>query len=85
MKKKFEVLGEFLGHLFIGAVMFASLLLTGAALSHLVHLVSDWLHDPMFGAAMRTLERVLLFADMLFMLWWTGYSTYKAIKELNHE
>ena len=84
MRTKMEVLGEFVGHLVVGAAMFVALLFTGAGLSMLVRFVSDWLHDPFFGQAMHLAERVLLVADVLFMLWWTAFSTVRAVKELSN-
>ncbi len=37
MKRKLKILGEFVGHLAIGAAMFVALLLFGGGLNMLVH------------------------------------------------
>lgn len=85
MKKNLMVLGEYLGHLFIGAAMFAALLLFGGALNMLVHWAGAFIGDHSFSSLMGAVERVILYADITFIVWWAIYSTYKAIKELSHE
>lgn len=85
MKKKLKVLGEYLGHLAIGAAMFAALLLFGGALNKLVHWVTPIIGDESFSDLMRIVERVILYADIAFIVWWAIYSTYRAIKEMIDE
>lgn len=34
---------------------------------------------------MRSVEQVILYADIVFLIWWTGFSTYNAIMALHHE
>ena len=84
MKKKLFIIGEYIGHLAIGAVMFAGLLGFGGALNCLVHWATPIIGDESFGTLMKWVERVILYADVVFIVWWSIYSTYLAIKELYH-
>jgi hypothetical protein len=85
MRTKLAILGEYVGHLVVGAAMFAALLFFGVAL----HLLADWaetlLADRAFFQLMRFVERVILYSDVALLVWWTGYSTYKAIGSLHDE
>ena len=85
MKKKLKVLGEYVGHLAIGAAMFAALLLFGGALNILVHWSAPIIGDDSFLDLIKLVERVILYADIAFIVWWAIYSTYKAIKEMRDE
>lgn len=85
MKKKLWVLGEYLGHLAIGAVMFAALLLFGGALNLLVQWMAPIIGDESFTVLMKAVEKVILYADIAFIVWWAIYSTYKAIREMSNE
>jgi len=85
MKKKLWILGEYVGHLAIGAAMFAALLLFGGVLNMLVHWATPIIGDDAFSALMKIVERVILYADIAFIVWWAVFSTYKAIKEMSDE
>jgi len=85
MKKKLWILGEYVGHLAIGAAMFAALLAFGGALNLLVHWATPIIGDESFASLMKTVERIILYADVAFIVWWSIYSTYLAIKEMCHE
>lgn len=85
MKKKLTILGEFIGHLAIGAGMFAALLFFGGALNILVHWAAPIVGDDSFTGLMKVIERVILYADIAFIVWWAIFSTYKAIKEMINE
>jgi len=82
MKEKVWALGEYLSHLIVGALMFVALLAFGGALNMLVHWAAPIVGDPSFEMVMITAEKVLLYADAFLLIWWTGFSTYRAIKEL---
>ena len=85
MKKKLAILGEYVGHLAIGAAMFTALLLFGGGLTALVRLVAPLFGDESFASLMVIVEKVILYADIAFIIWWAVYSTYKAIKEMIDE
>lgn len=86
MKKHFKILGEYIGHLLVGAVMFAALLLFGGLLNVLVHWAGPVIGDDSFSDLMKGVEKVILYADIAFIVWWAIFSTYKAIKEMmSHE
>lgn len=34
---------------------------------------------------MKAVEKIILYADIAFIVWWAIYSTYKAIKEMSDE
>ncbi len=86
MRKKLWVLGEYLGHLLIGTVMFAALLAFGGALHMLVQWATPIIGDSTFGDLMIIVEKIILYADIVFIVWWAIFSTYKAIKEMmSHE
>lgn len=86
MRKHLKILGEYIGHLAIGAAMFAALLLFGGALNLLVHWVGPVVGDDSFADLMKLVEKVILYADIAFIVWWAIFSTYKAIKEMmSHE
>ena len=82
MKSKTKVLGEYLGHLMVGAMMFAALLLFGGMLNALVHWAGPFIGDPSFAELMQLTEKVILYADIAFLTWWALFSTYRAIKEM---
>lgn len=84
--KHLKTLGEYVGHLAVGAAMFAALLLFGGALNRLFRLLGPIIGDESFADLMQIVEKVILFADIAFIVWWAIFSTYKAIKEMmNHE
>lgn len=85
VKGQRKILGEFVGHLATGAAMFVALMLFGGALNLLVHWADPIVGDEMFSYLMKWVERVILYADVAFIVWWVVYSTYKAIKELENE
>lgn len=85
MKKKLWVLGEYIGHLVIGATMFAALLLFGGTLNKLVQWAAPIVGDESFSSLMKIVEKTILYADVAFIVWWAIYSTYKAIKEMIDE
>jgi hypothetical protein len=80
-KNKLEVLGEFVGHLFMGAAMFVSLALVSGALSVFAHWYAGFFGAEL-GNLMHLVETGILYADMIFVGWWVVFSTYKAIKDL---
>lgn len=82
MKKKWKVVGEFVGHLLMGAVMFLSVLLVEGSLAKVVHWAAPIINDESFNNAMALLEKFLLYSGILFLAWWVVYSTYKAIKDM---
>ena len=41
--------------------------------------------DGAFLQLMRIVEKVILYSDVVFVVWWTVFSTYKAIQELHDE
>jgi len=82
MKDKLWVLGEYLGHLAIGAAMFAALLAFGGGLSMLVHWAAPVIGDDHFVGLVKWVERIILYADVAFILWWAIFSTYNAIHDM---
>lgn len=82
MKTKYKILGEFFGHLAFGAMMFVGLLLFGGALNLFAHWGIVYVGDQSFTYAMLLVEKLILFADIILTLWWTIWSTYKAMKEM---
>lgn len=80
--KHLKTLGEYVGHLAVGAAMFAALLVFGGALNRLVHWFGPAIGDESFSELMKIVEKVILYADIVFIVWWAIFSTYKAIKEM---
>jgi len=85
MKKNLTVLGEFLGHLAVGATMFVALLLFGAGLNLLVQWIAPIVGDDSFSELMKLVEKIILYGDVVFIVWWVSISIYGAIKEISHE
>jgi hypothetical protein len=85
MKKKYRIFGEYVGHLGIGAGMFAALLIFGGAVNEMVRLADGIIGDSTFLNLMEVVEKVILYADVVFIVWWAIYSTYKAIKEMRDD
>lgn len=85
LEKKKKIIGEFIGHIVVGAVMFTALLLFSGALSALVHWFTPIIDDEFFTLLMKFVERFILVADVVFIIWVTIYSTYKAVKGMFHE
>ena len=82
MHKNLKFLGEFVGHLAMGAVMLAALVAFGAAAELLVQWVAPIVRDEEFVATMRGVGRIYRYADVVFAVWWVVFSTNKAIKEM---
>lgn len=80
-----KVIGEFFGHLAMGAVMFVALLVFGGSLNLLVHFVEPFFGDGLFITVVNFVEQAILFGDACFMLFWVGFSTLKAVKGLTRE
>ncbi len=80
--KKLMILGEYVGHLAMGTVMFAALMLFGGAINLLVHWAGPIVNDAYFIQLMMLVEKTILYADVVFVVWWAIYSTYKAIRNL---
>jgi hypothetical protein len=78
-------MGEYVGHLAVGAIMFTALLLFGGALNLLVHWIGPTIGDESFYDLMKMVEQVILYADVAFVVWWAVFSTYKTIKEMMNE
>lgn len=85
MRRKLRTLGEYVGHLVVGAGMFAVLLLFGIGLHVMVAWSESFVSDAAFLQLMRIVEKVILYSDVVFVVWWTVFSTYKAIQELHDE
>ena len=53
------------------------------------NLLVQWLEplvaDVAFRQLMKALEKVMLHCDGLLLVWWTFFSTYKAIVDLHRE
>ena len=85
MRPKLSILGEYVGHLAVGAAVFAALLFVVVVL----HLLADWaetlLLDRAFLQLIRFVEKLILYSDVTLLVWWTGYSTQKAIERLHDE
>ena len=81
MRDKLEIFGEYLAHLMLGFAMFAALLFFGGAVNHLIRWASPIIGDDSFTSLMELVERIILYADVAFVVWWAIYSTYKAIRE----
>jgi len=86
MDNNLRILGEFIGHLAVGSAMFVALMLFGGLINFVVHWAEPLLNDVYFVDLMIMAERIILYADVLFITWWAIYSTYRAIKEMmTHE
>jgi hypothetical protein len=85
MRRKLDVLGEYIGHLVVGTAMFATLLLFRVALHLLVEWAEPLVADRAFLQLMMVVEKVMLYSDVVFIVWWTTYSTYRAIEGLHDE
>lgn len=82
MKNKFRILGEYIGHLAIGSAMFLALLVFGGTLNLAIHWIGPVIADDSFTDLMKLVEKVILYADIAFIVWWAIYSTYLAIREM---
>jgi hypothetical protein len=85
MHRELRVLGKYVGHLVIGIAMFAALLLFVTATNLLVQWFAPFVSDPAFTRLMTVVEKVILHSDVLLLVWWTLFSTFKAIMELYRE
>ena len=79
------MLGEYLAHLLLGVAMAAALLFFGGALNMLIHWAGPIIGDESFLDLMKLVDKLILYADIAFIVWWAFYSTYKAIKEMLDE
>lgn len=79
------MLGKYVGHLVIGAAMFAALLSFGIATNALVQWSQPLVPDPAFMWLMNAVEKVILYSDVLLLVWWTIFATYDAIMDLHDE
>ena len=81
-QKNRKIFGEFFGHLVIGALMAVALFVFGGFLHILVDFAGEYFKNDFFVLGLKLLENVLFLSDIVFIAWWTIYSTYKAGKEL---
>ena len=79
------MMGKYVGHLVLGACMFAALLLFGGGVHRLVLVAAPLVEDPGFMTLIGWVERLILYGDAFFLVWWAAFSTYKAIKGLHHD
>lgn len=82
MKKYKSILGEYVAHLVVGAAMFTALLVFGGMVNLAVHWAGPIINDAAFIDLMTMVEKVILYSDVVLLLWWTLFSTFKAIKEI---
>ena len=85
MKRNLKTLGDFVGHMMMGAAMFFMLLLFSGLLHLLVQWVGHFIGDDSFAALMKGVEQVFLYADVGFLLVWVVLSAYMATKKLMFE
>lgn len=85
MKKNLEIALEFMGHLTIGAVVFAALLMVSGSLTMLVHWACSVFGDETLSNTMKVVEKIMLYADVAFFVWWTVLSTFRAMQAVFHE
>lgn len=85
MHKKLRVLGEYVGQLVIGAAMFSAVLLFGVGLSLLVQWSEPVVSDAGFSQLMKLVEKIIIYSDVMFVVWWVVFSTYNALKEMYDE
>ncbi|HJU22031.1 MAG TPA: hypothetical protein VJ891_05940 [Casimicrobiaceae bacterium] len=83
MHRKLRALGKYVAHL--GAAMFGALLAFGIGTNLLVQWSEPLVSDAGFNRLMRAVERLILYADVALLVWWTVYSTSQAIVELLDE
>lgn len=62
--------------------MFLALLAFGGLLNMAIHWIGPVIGDDSFTDLMKLVEKVILYADIAFIVWWAIYSTYRAIKEM---
>lgn len=62
-----------------------ALLLFVMATNLLVQWLEPLVADVAFRQLMKALEKVMLHCDGLLLVWWTFFSTYKAIVDLHRE
>ncbi len=79
------MLGNYFGHLAIGAAMFAALQLFGVGLNLLVQWSEPVVADTGFSQLMKIVEKIILYSDVVLVVWWAVFSTYRAIQELHDE
>ena len=77
-----EVVGEFLGHLIAGAIMFLALAAVGSGVSMTVAWLPGIVHNNELVGRLQAIESFIFSVDGVFLCWWTLYSVYKAIREL---
>ena len=64
MFKKKAILGEYIAHLVLGAVMFTALLVLSGMVNLAVHWIGNFVGDPQFAAVMTLVERVMLYSSL---------------------
>lgn len=84
MKRNLLIFAEYLSHLIIGSLMFVSLLLIGAALHGVILWVAPFLGNHGLISLMEWAEQIIIWADVVFLVWWYLYSTVRAIREFMH-
>lgn len=84
MHRELRIVGKYIAHLAVGAMMFSALLFFGVGPNLLIRWLQPIL-DPGFLVLIRIVERVILYSDVVLLLWWTAFSTFRAIVALQHE
>jgi len=85
MKRIWHVLGAYVAHLSIGALMYLALMVFGGTLHRLEQWARPLVDDERFTRVMSWVESLILLSDAALVVWWSLYSTCLAIKELLRE
>lgn len=65
--------------------MFSALLLFGAGLNLLVQWSEPVVSDAGLSQLMKFVEKIIIYSDVMFLVWWMLFSTYTALTEMHDE
>ena len=86
MKKegKLKILGEYVGHLLLGAAMFLALMVVSGGVGYSVHMLESakGVFSPDHIWAAHSLDITIFYCDCAFLGFWSLYSTDVAVMEL---
>ena len=83
MKKKLEVLGEFVAHVLLGTAVFIIIALAALLLAIFTHWIGSFVvGKPLFLSILEFVEMAIFLGDCGLLMWWVLKSTIDACRKL---
>lgn len=82
IKSLLFMLGDYAAHLAVGFFMLVPLVLAKIATTQLIKHAAPVVDDVYFIKVLEFVDTFLTYADIIFLVWWSGFATYSAMKKV---